>query len=298
MTEFEIHTLPRGTGRMDMVFAVNHGYGPRGETDLIGYTWLIEGTNHLALLDPGPPQDDKKLRAMLEDRGVGVEDIDSIIVSHLHVGHNGGSWDRFPNATVHLQQAELTHALNPTPQHRESSSSVDGPMQDALHEIVDMKQPQELSIHRDDFTLTEGLEVWRSPGHTPGFQTPIVETEKGTVGLYKSKYYTNWFPGDPTFHPPGVEFEHEDWFDISSVGGFYPEGVGTESTWDYLDEMQRVADRCDIVVPGHDPFVPEKLPDQWYFTDIGEPRVSADEKKTYFQVREHRYEAFDELEEW
>jgi hypothetical protein len=298
MTEFEIHTIAKGVARMDMSFAVNHGYGPRGEADLVGYSWYIEGGDHQILVDVGHPDDAEALDAGLDELGVDHADIDSIIVSHLHVGHNGGGFDRFPNATVYVQEDEIAHAINPTPQHRESSSSIDGPLKDVMHELIDREQPQELDIKRGDFELTEGFHVWKTAGHTPGFQTPIIETEKGTVGLYMSKYYTNWFPGDPTFHPEGVEFENQEWFDISGVGGFYPEAVGTASTRDYLDTMQRVADECDVVVPGHDPYIPERIPDQWYFTNVGEPRVLEEEKADYLEVKRRRQDAFPDLQEW
>lgn len=297
MSEFEIHTIAKGVGRMDMVFAVNHGYGPRGEADLIGYSWYIEGPDHQILLDAGHPDHTEALDEGLKNLGVDHSDIDTIICSHLHIGHNGG-FDRFPNATVYVQESEVTHAINPTPQHRESSSSIDGPFEDVVHEIVDRKQPQELVIKDGDYKITEGFEVWHTPGHTPGFQTPVITTEKGIVGLYMSKYYTNWFPGDSTFHPEGVEFEHQDWFDISSVGGFYSEGVQTESTRTYLDSMQRIADKCDIVVPGHDPYIPEKIPDQWYFSNTGEPRVTDEEKAEYLEVKRKRQEEFSDLQEW
>jgi N-acyl homoserine lactone hydrolase len=297
MAAFEIYTIPRGVDRMDMSFAVNHGYGPRGEADLIGYSWYVEGPDHQILLDAGHPDHPDALAEGLADLGVEHADIDAVVCSHLHIGHNGG-FDRFPNATVYVQQDEIAHAMNPTPHHRESSASIDGRLEGVMHELVDRKQPSELVIRDGEYELTEGFEVRHTPGHTPGFQTPVVTTEKGTVGLYMSKYYTNWFPGDSTFHPEGVEFEHEEWFDISSVGGFYSEAVQTESTRTYLDSMQRIADDCDVVVPGHDPYIPEKLPDQWYFTNAGEPRVREEEKAEYLEVKRRRQEAFPELREW
>jgi glyoxylase-like metal-dependent hydrolase (beta-lactamase superfamily II) len=297
VANFTIHTIERERYRGDMVWAVNHGYGPRGEADLIAYSWYVEGPDHQILIDSGDPNQTEKLDKGLKDLGVDYEDIDAIVCTHLHIDHNGG-FDRFPNARVYVQHEDVAHAINPVPHHRESSSSIDGPNEEVLHEIVDRKQPQELEIKRGDFTLTEGFDVLLVPGHTPGFQTPVISTEKGKVGIFHSKYYTNWFPGDPTFHPEGVEFENQDWFDISSVEGYYPEGVLTESTLTYLDSMQRIADECDIVVPGHDPYIPEKMPEQWYFTDLDEPRAPEDEKEVYREVKQRRHERYPDLQEW
>ena len=55
-------------------------------------------------LDPG---------AALAPFGLGPADITQVIVTHLHYDHAGGLHLFPPNATLHLQQAEMAYATGP-----------------------------------------------------------------------------------------------------------------------------------------------------------------------------------------
>jgi glyoxylase-like metal-dependent hydrolase (beta-lactamase superfamily II) len=68
------------------------------------------------------------LAAGLASEGVRLEDVDDVVVSHLHFEHAGGSTRRmggrvvpaFPNATLYVQAAELAHARSPNDRDRAS----------------------------------------------------------------------------------------------------------------------------------------------------------------------------------
>ena len=68
------------------------------------------------------------LAAELERHGVAVEDVDALILSHLHFDHAGGATRRengrvvptFPNATLYVQETELAHARAPHERDRAS----------------------------------------------------------------------------------------------------------------------------------------------------------------------------------
>jgi hypothetical protein len=91
-----------------------------------------------------------------------------------------------------------------------------------------------------------------------------------------SKKYQNWFPAHSDFGSP-INYL-SDTFNI--------EGVLTESSWTYLDSMQRVAEACDIVLPGHEPFIPRKIPNEWYFTDVTNTHPHESELEEYKRVRD------------
>lgn len=288
---YEITSHCTGVGNTDYNVAVNHAIADRGLAPYPGFFWYVEGQGRKILVDTGrpnveemrealggdeyvPEQDfvggEEEVRRQLRERhGVEPDEIDAVICTHLHADHipNIGL---FPDATVYVQRDELIHAIDPAPHQRF------GYARDVTAKITNRKQPDELRIMDGDYEVAPGIDVYKTPGHTPGFQTAAIQTDKGTVGVYLSKKYANWFPAAPEF---GFPVRHlQDTFNV--------EGVHTESSWTYLESMERMAEVCDVVLPGHEPFMPRNLPEEWYFTDPTAPSPSADELETFREVRD------------
>ena len=142
------------------------------------YTWLIEGASKNVLVDAGcsadflsgvgfPAQQVSTQEAELEKVGLTVDDIDVVIITHLHIDH-AKDVDKFNNATFVVQQSELDFAANPHP--IQAGWFVDLP-EDRI-QVVD-----------GDVEILDGIQVIHTPGHTPGGQSVLIETESGTTGL-------------------------------------------------------------------------------------------------------------------
>ena len=185
----------------------------------------------------------------------------------------------FPEATVYVQRDELIHALDPTPHQRF------GYAREATLKVAERKQPEQLQIVDGDYQLMDGITLYKTPGHTPGHQCAVIQTEKGKVGVYMSKLYQNWFPADADFGTP-----------MSYLADTYCiEGLLTESAKTYQESMERVAEKCDIVIPAHDPYIPRSIPDEWYFTDLSDTEPPEEEKQTYDEVKRRVNENIDIL---
>ncbi|GII28316.1 MBL fold metallo-hydrolase [Planotetraspora mira] len=92
----------------------------------------------------------------LADVGVGPDDVDVVVLTHLHSDHASGCVEAgvpvFPNARHVIQQAELDW--------------VTGPMrQDVVEPLRDSIQ-----VVNGDEGLLPGIRIVHAPGHTPGHQ--------------------------------------------------------------------------------------------------------------------------------
>jgi glyoxylase-like metal-dependent hydrolase (beta-lactamase superfamily II) len=111
------------------------------------------------------------LTAGLKAWGVGPADIDCIVHTHLHHDHMQNDL-MFPNAVVHVQQAELAWATGPDcGRFYVGVSEITAALGDRLHTLA------------GDAQLFPGLGVVLNGGHTPGHQSVIVDTSENVVCL-------------------------------------------------------------------------------------------------------------------
>jgi len=142
------------------------------------YIWLVEGASKNVLIDTGcsadylnslgfPSKQVSTAEKELEKVGLTVDDIDMVIITHLHSDHAKDA-EKFKNAKFVVQKSELEFAANPHP--IQAGWFVELP-RDRL-EVVD-----------GDKEVLEGIRVIHTPGHTSGGQSVLIETEKGTACL-------------------------------------------------------------------------------------------------------------------
>jgi glyoxylase-like metal-dependent hydrolase (beta-lactamase superfamily II) len=107
--------------------------------------------------------------------------ITDIILTHLHFDHAGGISHldssgspqlSYPNARVHLQKANWTHAQNPTLKDRASY----------LPDTVLPLKKANLILHEDSAEVVPGLKLHRVDGHTKGQQW--IEISDGEQKLF------------------------------------------------------------------------------------------------------------------
>lgn len=200
--------------------------------------WLLEGTEKTILIDTGlgdidevskmqsrygvdfvasrkPAQD---LVAGLRRHGVEPEDIDLVVLTHLHFDHIGNN-EFFPNAEFIVQRDELPQATEPPhfcmfyyPEYAYK---------------IEMVRDR-LTVIDGDLTIDPAVRLVKIGGHTPGCMVVMVETTLGTVCL----------TSDVMYNYKNLELN-------------WPMG----SFWDLPDLMagyDRLRREADVIVPAHD----------------------------------------------
>ena len=156
-------------------------------------SWYIEGSDKKILVDTGggdPSQalprwrpykreKDQSIENALKKIGVRCEDIDILIVTHLHWDHSAGN-GLFRNAKIVVQEEELRSARSPFP------INVHAYIKEIVEEI-------DYTVISGDQQMAKGVKVFLTPGHTYGMQGVLVEAEKrsyfiagDTFGFFKN----------------------------------------------------------------------------------------------------------------
>lgn len=248
MQETTIHPLLVGTWDTDQSIHT-FGYGQGVKTKTFCYVWLIVGAEKKILIDTGcsdpestaryhKPMDAHTYRNPIDalaSIGVSPDDIDMIIMTHLHWDHCYNT-QLFPNIPILVQKRELQYAIAPLPCHALSYES----------QIINMrpawiKSIEQIEIIEGDTDICPGISVVTLPGHSKGIQGVLVQTSKGRYLIAG-----DCCPKKENWQGPG---RHQ----IKHI----PSGihVDLEEYYETFKKMERIA---DIVIPGHDPCVHEK----------------------------------------
>jgi glyoxylase-like metal-dependent hydrolase (beta-lactamase superfamily II) len=77
---------------------------------------LVEGQGSVAIVDPGPTSALITLRKKLDQLGVGVKDLDTILLTHIHLDHAGATGTLVrenPRIRVYVHQRGAPHMIDP-----------------------------------------------------------------------------------------------------------------------------------------------------------------------------------------
>ncbi|MEH7885169.1 N-acyl homoserine lactonase family protein [Bacillus sp. JJ1609] len=160
-------------------------------------------------------------------------DIDIIILSHLHFDH-AGNIDQFPNAQFYVQKEELDGWV--------SSLSLPDKVRDWVWLATDMDHIKDLMevaaenrltlIEEDNFEVAEGVKLHQAKGHTFGTQAVTVETKKGMYALAQDVVYT-----------------YENAIDNKPLGL----GIDNVEQLMSIHKINKlVGGKVDFIIPGHD----------------------------------------------
>lgn len=153
------------------------------ETSITAY--LIKANNQLILIDAGTGNflgsTLGKVRHNLEAAGIKPEDINAVLLTHLHADHVGGLSENgkmvFPNATLYISQPEADFWLNPA--HKATANKRATPFFDpAQQSIAPYQQAGKVKTYAPGAQLFPGISAIALAGHTPGHNAFLL-TSKG-----------------------------------------------------------------------------------------------------------------------
>ena len=170
----------------------------------------------------------------LAELGIEAGRVEHVILTHFHYDHVGNH-ALFPRATFHVQDAEMAfytgrHAARPAFHH---SIEVDD-----VCALVRLNYDGRVRFVDGEAEIVPGIAVHKVGGHTAGMQVVTVATARGraVVASDASHYYRNFEERIPfnTLHDiPG--------------------------TYAAFDRLRELAGAPDLILPGHDPLVLERL---------------------------------------
>ena len=177
---------------------------------------LLTLDNRRILVDTGPASRRPMLLTAFKSRGLAPEDIDTVILTHLHWDHCQNA-DLFPNARVLVHPKELDYARNP--------NKADGQVATYFTDMLAKLRVEPVS---DGDTVAEGVRVIDTPGHTKGHMGVVAEVEGETVLIAG---------------------------DALPDGGTVRRGLPYNVFWDVNDaaeSVEKMLDSSRLFYPGHD----------------------------------------------
>lgn len=221
------------------------------------FMWLLKRGPEVILVDTGYDDAEAQSRgrplrldpvAALAPFGIGPEDVNHIIVTHLHYDHAGGL-HLFPNAQLHLQTAEMAFATGPCMCH----DTLRMPYTAAhVCEAITRLYSGKVTFYDDEAEVADGVSVHCIGGHSRGLQSVRVRTEAGWMVLASdaAHFYENVFARKP-----------------------FPIVVDLQDMLDGFDTLKRLASSPNLIIPGHDPLVhsyfPSAMADHILRLDVG-----------------------------
>jgi glyoxylase-like metal-dependent hydrolase (beta-lactamase superfamily II) len=165
--------------------------------------------------------------------GVEAATVENVILTHLHYDHVG-NFDRFPRATFHLQDLEMSYATGRYMANGHFSHAYE------VEEVVAMVREVyrgRVTFHDGDSEIAPGLTVHHIGGHTLGLQSVRVWTRLGWIVLASdaSHFYANMDDGRP-----------------------FPIVTDVAKMVDGWRRLRELAASPRHVVPGHDPLVMQR----------------------------------------
>ncbi len=208
------------------------------------FVWLIRNEHRTIVVDTGfhasmaAQRKRDYLRSPKEGlalMGVDANTVQDVIITHMHYDHVG-TFDDFPQARFHLQDAEMRFA---TGRHMCSDYMRHPYEVDEVVGMVRLVYKDRVQFHDGTAELAPGVSVHHIGGHTDGLQSVRVLTQRGWLVLASdaSHYYEH--------------MRSKRLFTLAFNLGDMLDGYRT---------LHELADSPDHVIPGHDPLVLQYYP--------------------------------------
>jgi glyoxylase-like metal-dependent hydrolase (beta-lactamase superfamily II) len=207
------------------------------------YVWAVTDGERTVVVDLGFTEEVGTRRGRqflrspergLAEIGVDVATVEHVILTHFHYDHVG-NYALFPRATFHVQDVEMSFA---TGRHVRQPAFARSIEVDDVVALVRLNYEGRLHFVDGEGEIRPGIRVERVGGHTAGMQIVTVATARGQAVLASdaSHYYRNLEANIPfnTLHDlPG--------------------------TYHAFQRIRELAASPELIVPGHDPLVLERL---------------------------------------
>jgi N-acyl homoserine lactone hydrolase len=213
-----------------MTYRMNFGQQIRS----VGYVWFIDGIRENVLVDTGadiayaalrgiPAKEIQSLEKGLQTLGLSFDDIDTVILTHLHHDHTAGV-GRFARARLLVQKAELDFAMKPHP-------SI------AAAYPKELLRGVEFETIEGDVELCREISILFTPGHSPGGQSVLVR------GTKKTAVISGLCTIAELFEPSAS---------VAQSTPVITPGMHTDALLAY-DSLLRIKKAAEIVIANHDP---------------------------------------------
>lgn len=195
-------------------------YGFSFTTDQGGLGWstisLVTAGRQNIVIDTGPASRRPLLYRALRERGLDFEDIDTVVLTHLHWDHCQNT-DLFRDARIAVHPKELEYARNPNR----------GDVSAAWY-IADMLGKMKVEPVSEGDEIVEGVSVLETPGHTKGHIAVVVE-----AGHEKVLVAGDALPEAGTVK---IGLPYNVFWDVD----------------DARDSVEKILDASNVFYPGHD----------------------------------------------
>jgi glyoxylase-like metal-dependent hydrolase (beta-lactamase superfamily II) len=184
-------------------YAADHEMEP---VDLSINAYLINTGAHLVLIDTGAGElfgaTSGLLVTNLEAAGYRPEQIDTILLTHIHADHSGGlsigGLREFPKATVYVDERDLEFFVTRKDDSNESEARITS-IKQSRATVGPYLESKQISAIKQNGEIVPGITSRSQPGHTPGHTAFLVQSEGHGLLVW----------GD-IIHSSEVQFEHPE----------------------------------------------------------------------------------------
>lgn len=163
----------------------------RSPVELSVNAFLLNTGERLVLIDAGTGSllgpSLGRLPAALKASGYSPEQVDDIILTHIHADHSGGlvagGEPVFPKATVHANRRDVDYWLNPANRDAAPAGKKES-FVNAIASLAPYREAGRLMPFDDDAEPVPGFRTVLRPGHTPGHSAVVVDSRGEKVVLW------------------------------------------------------------------------------------------------------------------